>query len=38
MLKHESKDLIVARVWHNIELLLFCFACYDSAVYDHVDG
>jgi hypothetical protein len=23
MVKHESKDLLLARVWNNIELILF---------------
>jgi hypothetical protein len=26
-LKYESKDLLIVRVWHNIELLLFSLAC-----------
>jgi hypothetical protein len=37
-LKLESKDLLLARIWHSIELLLFTLACWESAIYGHVDG
>jgi hypothetical protein len=37
-LKLESKDSLLAWVWHSIELILFNLACYELIVYGHVDG
>jgi hypothetical protein len=38
MLKIESKDLILVWVWHRDRVHLLSLACWESAVYDHVDG
>jgi lipid-A-disaccharide synthase-like uncharacterized protein len=37
-LKLESKDLLLARVWHSIDLIPRSLAYSESAVYGHVDG
>jgi hypothetical protein len=36
-LKLESKDPLLARVWHNIELILIQPCMLESAIYGHVD-
>jgi hypothetical protein len=36
-LKFESKDSLLAWVWHSIELILWSLACYESAIYGHID-
>jgi hypothetical protein len=38
MVKLESKDLLLARVWHSIELNLFSLTCKELAGYGYVDG
>jgi hypothetical protein len=37
MVKLESKDLLLARVWRSIGLILFILACYELVIYGHVD-
>jgi hypothetical protein len=38
MVKFERKDLLLAWVWYSIELIPRSLACYESTVYDHIDG
>jgi hypothetical protein len=37
-LKLGSKDPLLARICHNIELLLFDLTCYEAVVYGPIDG
>jgi hypothetical protein len=38
MVKLESKDLLLARVWHRDRAHPYNLACYELAIYGHVDG
>jgi hypothetical protein len=38
MVKLESKDIILVRVWHRNRVYPLSLACYELTIYDHVDG
>jgi hypothetical protein len=38
MLKLESKDLLLVQVSHRDRVHPYSLACYESAIYDHIDG
>jgi hypothetical protein len=38
MLKYESKDSLLARVWHRDTVYSLNLLYYESVVYSHIDG
>jgi hypothetical protein len=37
MVNLESKDPLLARVWHSIHLILFSLACHELTIFGHIE-